>query len=56
MITAEKEAIALLLEIQKDDYAETAHVTADRVLCDLLRELGYGNVVEEYEKIDKWYS
>ncbi|MBS9405375.1 hypothetical protein KG088_17325 [Halomonas sp. TRM85114] len=32
------------------------HVDADKVLCELLTSLGYEDVVEEYRKIDKWYS
>ncbi|MDI5922506.1 hypothetical protein QLQ86_17125 [Halomonas sp. LR5S13] len=32
------------------------HVDADEVLCKLLVSLGHGDVVEEYRKIEKWYS
>jgi hypothetical protein len=32
------------------------HVDADEVLCELLTSLGHEDVVEEYRKIDKWYS
>jgi hypothetical protein len=32
------------------------HVEADEVLCELLISLGYEDVVEEYRKIEKWYS
>jgi hypothetical protein len=39
-----------------DGDTEIAHKFADRALCDLLRELGFGEVVDEYNKIDKWYS
>lgn len=35
---------------------ETAHEKADDVLCDLLRDLGYGEVVETYNEIPKEYS
>lgn len=35
---------------------ESAHVNADKVLCDLLRALGYGDVVDEWEKVEKWYA
>lgn len=50
---------------EKDEYGsyydkEAAHVEADRVLCDLLRELGFEEVVAIYESIPKtvylgWY-
>ena len=51
-----EEAIEKLKDEQKNDDIEMAHVRADDVLCDLLRSLGYGDVVEEYEKVEKWYS
>jgi len=39
------------------DYDEYyAHIDADTVLCDLLEELGFKEVVELYNKIPKWYS
>lgn len=35
---------------------ESAHVDADQVLCDLLEALGYKQIVEEYDKVKKWYA
>ena len=35
---------------------ESAHVDADTVLCDLLDALGYKKIVEEYNKVEKWYA
>ena len=35
---------------------ESAHADADDVLCDLLKALGYNRVVEEYDKVKKWYA
>jgi hypothetical protein len=35
---------------------EAAHILADGLLCQLLTHLGYTEVVEAYEKIDKWYA
>mgnify|MGYP007046703479 CR=1 FL=1 len=35
---------------------EADHSSADKVLCQLLRSLGYDEVVNEYELIDKWYA
>jgi hypothetical protein len=40
----------------KDADIEMVHSIADEVLCDLLLELGYELVVEEYKKVPKWYS
>ena len=35
---------------------EIAHGKADDIICELLREPGYGKVVDEYEKVEKWYT
>lgn len=38
------------------DDEEVAHLLADSCLCDLLTALGYTEVVEAFDNIDKWYS
>lgn len=48
-------AIQKLRECQKLDDVEVAHVDADQVLCDLLSDLGYADVVSEYVEVDKYY-
>ena len=48
--------IARLRDMQKIFDEEQAHINADNVLCDLLTELGYEDVVHEYNKIEKWYA
>ena len=35
---------------------ESAHEEADKALCDLLKLLGFADVVEEWEKVEKWYA
>ena len=45
-----------LKEIQKYTNVEDAHVEADNILCRVLIELEYDEIVEEYRKIDKWYN
>lgn len=50
------EAILILQQEQKNDDTECAHGNADQVLCDLLSELGYDDVVAEYSKVHKWYA
>ena len=35
---------------------EQDHAMADKVLCDLLCHLGYGQVVVLWRDIDKWYA
>jgi hypothetical protein len=55
-----EEALKALVDIQQEekksrDY-EMTHVDADSVLCQLLFSLGYGDVVTEYQRINKWYA
>lgn len=42
--------------INRDDDTEMAHILADELMCKLLRELGYNEGVEIFEKMGKWYS
>jgi len=35
---------------------EADHVEADGILCELLHSLGYKDVVEQFDKIKKWYA
>jgi hypothetical protein len=51
-----KEAIKKLKKIQKSSDVERAHVDADVILCELLEQFGYADVVRQYEKVSKWYS
>lgn len=41
---------------QENPDIEAAHADADQVLCDLLKALGYKMIVEEYDKVEKWYA
>lgn len=50
-----EQAIIELKKCQKQD-EEAGHWNADRVLCELLRNLGYTDVVDEWEKVGKWYA
>lgn len=49
-------ALATLSECQEYTDIEAAHSIADNVLCSILIELGYEDVVLEYNKINKWYA
>lgn len=49
-------AISLLRMEQRNSDTEMAHSNADGVLCELLKALGYADVVEEYEKVEKWFA
>lgn len=46
----------LVLAVRSSKDEEFAHMKADKILCDLLVELGYEKVVVEYNKVGKWYS
>jgi hypothetical protein len=35
---------------------EHAHSEADKILCEVLRELGYNDLIDAYEQVDKWYA
>jgi hypothetical protein len=35
---------------------EMAHIMADELMCKLLRELGYGDGVDIFENMNKWYE
>ena len=35
---------------------EENHVDADDILCEALRLLGQGALVDQYNKLDKWYA
>lgn len=44
-----------LAELSKAD-PESAHAQADEWLCDFLSSRGYGDIVNAYENIEKWYA
>ena len=45
-----------LRALQNDSDTEKVHAVADGILCELLRDLGYGEVVDAYEQLDMWYA
>lgn len=42
--------------IDRDNNPEMKHILADELMCKLLRELGYGEGVDIFEKMYIWYS
>ncbi len=48
--------IRRLKEEQENLDTEMAHWHADKILCEILKELGHHDIVAEYEKVDKWYA
>lgn len=51
-----EEAIVLLKAQQYNSDTEEAHVSADNILSAFLCALGHKDVVDEYEKIEKWFA
>ena len=45
---------AVAVECRGD--TENLHCEADDLLCRVLTELGYGEGVEIFKKLDKWYA
>ncbi len=50
------EAINKLKELQDGVDIEVEHSDADDILCTLLTDLGYADVVKEYQEVNKWYA
>lgn len=42
--------------LHNNEDAEFAHGAADKILCNILNELGYVDIVESFNKVKKWYS
>lgn len=52
-----KEAVEKMKECVKNNGdIEVAHLDADNILCDVLTQLGYKELVDLYKKVDKWYA
>ena len=43
-------------EAQENENPAMAHAVAEDILCELLRNLGYADVVEEWDKVERWYA
>lgn len=56
MTQTEEKALEKLKRAQAHDDPELAHVLADDVLCELLSNLGYSDVVKEFKKVERWYA
>jgi len=50
------DTIKLLKIEQNNEDIENAHCNADDIISKLLIELGYGDVIEEYDDIEKWFA
>jgi len=55
-IMTKDDAIEQLRKLQESKNLEVSHQEADDILCALLSALGLSDVVDEYEKLEKWYT
>lgn len=44
-----------LVKMSKHD-PEEAHYRADNILCEILDDLGYDEIVDIFNNIEKWYA
>ena len=51
-----KEAIEEMKKLVNSGDTEVAHIEADDILCDVLKKLGYEELVDVYEQVGKWYA
>jgi len=51
-----KSCVQQLENLDSESDAELRHIKADDILCSLLIELGYSDVVEKFNDLDKWYA
>ena len=55
-MTKPDEALKRMVCLKDHSDTEIAHVMADGILCDFLRGLGYDDLVDAYEAVDKWFA
>jgi hypothetical protein len=54
---ARAKIISELMELQdRTGDIECAHAYADNILCELLKKLGFADVVDAWEAVPKWYA
>jgi hypothetical protein len=51
-----EEYIEKLRKLNELGDTEAGHALADDLLVEILIKLGYQDIVDEYESIDKWYA
>lgn len=45
-----------LVELRFSNDREAAHIEADELLCEMLKMLGFEDIVLEFDQIPKWYA
>lgn len=49
-------ALKAIKAAQQSGDTEAAHCEADNALCEFLKHLGHGDLVDEYHEVDKWFA
>jgi len=52
----EAEYVQRALKIANEEEVEEAHAKLDDLLCEVLKKEGYTELVEVFDKADKWYA
>lgn len=47
--------MSAIADESKDD-PEAAHIEADGLLCEILKNIGLSDVVREFYRVHKWYA
>ncbi len=55
-MTKPEEALQHMVALKDHDYPEVAHIEADDILCEVLKGLGYHDLVDAFRDVDKWYN
>ena len=42
--------------ISKIEYTEDRHVYADKLMCDVLKQLGYSEGIKVFNNMELWYA
>lgn len=48
--------LSQLNDLITENDVEKKHIDADNILCELLKELGFNEIVESFNKLKKWYG
>lgn len=51
-----KDYINRIRDLANNRDVEGTHIEADKILCEVLKTLGQSELVEEFEKLEKWYA
>lgn len=49
-------ALRSMRECAESDDTEVSHIIADRILVNVLRQMGMGALCDEWMKVGKWYA